>query len=329
MSSYKRRAFTLVELLVVIAIIGVLVALLLPAVQMAREAARRTTCANNMSQLGKAMITYDSSKQFLPPSRSMGRFEGDASDDRVFNWVYPILPYIERDDLHKQTRTSGFPMQNGQPLDIEIEALICPSVTPHWSGSPLCYGVNGGRKNCFRPAVGMFNFDWIANGVFIDKYVHVAMPAADKLALINSRHTLSTVSKNDGASMTIMIAENSGPIDWRTAGTEQESQVLWFPEDPNTSGFVELNENVRVTRNDFIDPAGRYGRPSSWHSGGFNVAYCDGSVRFTAEEIEYRLYARLMTSNGKRAQDPDPTNPHCTELYPCPDWQVAPITDIP
>ena len=212
-------------------------------------------------------------------------------------------------------------MQNGQPLDIEIEALICPSVTPHWSQSTLCYVVNGGRKN-YEP----LNLDFIANGVFIDKYIDsTTMPVPRQKELLNERHTLSTVSKNDGVSMTIMIAENSAPLDWRTAETEQESQVLWFPEDPNTAGFVGLNENVRVSRSDFIDPAGRYGRPASWHPGGFNVAYCDGSIRFTAEEIDYRLYARLMTSNGKRAQDPDPANPG----YPNPVWQQDPVTEIP
>jgi prepilin-type N-terminal cleavage/methylation domain-containing protein/prepilin-type processing-associated H-X9-DG protein len=331
MSSYKQRAFTLVELLVVIAIIGVLVALLLPAVQMAREAARRTTCSNNMSQLSKAVITYDSSKQFLPPSRSMGVLDDNADPALktpvTLNWVHPILPYIERDDLHKQIRTSGFPMQAGLPLDIKIEALICPSVTPHWSQSPLCYVVNGGRKNYTGP--DRWNFDWIDNGVFIDKGM-ARPPQGDSAfkitsSVLDSRHTLSTVSKNDGVSMTIMIAENSAPLDWRTADTEQESQVLWFPEDPNTAGFVGLNENVRVIRSDFIDPAGRYGRPASWHPGGFNVAYCDGSIRFTAEEIDYQLYARLMTSNGKRAQDPDPANPG----YPNPVWQQDPVTEIP
>jgi prepilin-type processing-associated H-X9-DG protein len=189
--------------------------------------------------------------------------------------------------------------------------------------------VNGGRKNYFRPAAGKFNFDWIANGVFIDKFIHDAMPAADKQSLLNSQHTLSTVSKNDGTTTTIMIIENGGPIDWRTAATEQESQALWFPDDPGTAGFVNLNENVRVSRSNFTDPAGRYGRPASWHPGGFNVTYCDGSVRFTAEDIDYRLYARLMTSNGKRAQDPDPANPDCTNPYPCPDWQTLPITDLP
>ena len=324
MSSSKRSAFTLVELLVVIAIIGVLVALLLPAVQMAREAARRTTCTNNMSQLYKAVVSYDSARQFLPPSRSMGVLDDNVDPALktpvTLNWVHPILPYIEQDDLHKQTQTSGFPMQGGQLRDIKIGALICPSVTPHWSQSPLCYVVNGGREN-YEP-FGV-NRDFTANGVFIDKFISPTMPIPRQRELRNERHTLSTVSKYDGTSNTIMIAENSAPLDCRYAETEQEAQVLWFPEDPTTPGFVNLNENLRVNRADFqADP--RYGRPSSWHPGGFHVAYCDGSVRFTSDGIDYRLYALLMTSNGKRAEDP--ANPG---VYPNPGWQIDPVTEIP
>jgi prepilin-type N-terminal cleavage/methylation domain-containing protein/prepilin-type processing-associated H-X9-DG protein len=328
MSSYRQRAFTLVELLVVIAIIGVLAALLLPAVQMARESARRASCTNNMKQLATAVIMYDSARQFLPPSRSMGRWEGDTEDIRVFNWVYPILPYLERDDLHKQIRTTGFPMEAPEtPMHFRVDVFACPSISPHWSRSPLSYVANGGRAN--HEPLGV-NLDHTANGVFIDKYINSAMPVPRQQQLLNERHTLSTVSKNDGASTTIMIAENAAPIDWRTAGgrldwysapSEQESQALWFPDNE-----IPLNHNVRVSRPDFeAELLNRYARPSSWHPGGFNVAFCDGSVRFLSEEIPYELYARLMSSNGKRAQDPDPDIPG----YPNPLWQQDPITEVP
>jgi prepilin-type processing-associated H-X9-DG protein len=165
--------------------------------------------------------------------------------------------------------------------------------------------VNGGRENYTGP--DRWNFDWIDNGVFIDKGM-ARPPQGDSAfkitsSVLDSRHTLSTVSKNDGVSMTIMIAENSAPLDWRTAETEQEAQVLWFADNP-----IPLNENVRVNRADFLADR-RYGRPSSWHPGGFNVAYCDGRIVFMSDDIDYQLYARLMTSNGKRAQDPDPANP--------------------
>jgi prepilin-type N-terminal cleavage/methylation domain-containing protein/prepilin-type processing-associated H-X9-DG protein len=324
MSSYRQRAFTLVELLVVIAIIGVLAALLLPAVQMARESARRASCTNNMKQLATAVIMYDSARQFLPPSRSMGRWEGDTEDIRVFNWVYPILPYLERDDLHKQIRTTGFPMEAPEtPMHFRVDVFACPSISPHWSRSPLSYVANGGRAN--HTGTDRWNFDWIDNGVFIDKGMPRPLPTDPAYKITNSvlesRHTFSTVSKNDGTSTTIMIAENAAPIDWRTAETEQESQALWFPDNE-----IPLNHNVRVSRPDFeAELLNRYARPSSWHPGGFNVAFCDGSVRFLSEEIPYELYARLMSSNGKRAQDPDPDIPG----YPNPLWQQDPITEVP
>ncbi|MCL4678136.1 MAG: DUF1559 domain-containing protein [Alphaproteobacteria bacterium] len=330
MSAPERKAFTIVELLVVIAIIGVLVALLMPAIQAAREAARRTTCTNNMTQLAKAVIIYETGHQFLPPSRSMGRLNDATKTPMVLNWVYPILPSLERDSLHKEIRADGFPVDASGAVAIRIETLLCPSGTPYWSNSPLSYVVNGGRAN-FTGSTGSgedrYNFDWIENGVFIDKYIDPGWPAKEQQALLNARHALSTISKNDGTSMTIMISENSAPLDWRIAPSEQDSQVLWFPEDPTTfAGFVALNQKLRVNRTDFLSDV-RYARPSSWHPGGFILAYCDGSVKFMGENTDYNLFARLMSSNGKKARNPDDSTPPATVL-PHPAWQSLPITDF-
>ena len=289
-----------------------------------------------MKQLALSVIGYETSHQFLPPSRSMGRLFGGAPDTMVLNWVYPILPSLERDSLHKEIRSDGYPVDaSGDPIHIRIETLVCPSGSPYWSNSPLSYVANGGRKNWTDSGDNRWNFDWIENGVFIDKYRDPAMPASDWNKLLNSRHTLSTVSRYDGTSMTIMLSENSAPLDWRTAPTEQESQVLWYPEDPTTfAGFITLNQTLKVNRGAF-ETEPRYARPSSWHPGGFLLAYCDGSVKFMGENTDYNLYARLMTSRGARTQDPNPaqacvpgTPAGYLNPWPCPRWQDQKITDF-
>src|SRR5262245_25367012 len=94
-SARKRVAFTLVELLVVIAIIGVLVALLLPAVQAAREAARRMQCANNLKQLGLAVQNFHDTQGTLPPAYNL-RHNGGNGGDGYFTWFAHILPYVEQ-----------------------------------------------------------------------------------------------------------------------------------------------------------------------------------------------------------------------------------------
>ncbi len=142
LDSRDRRGFTLVELLVVIAIIGVLVALLLPAVQAAREAARRTQCANQLRQLALGCLNYESAQQVLPPVAAFSGTTGDSyaatqellttgeKGKRAHSWIVEILPYIEQQNLADQYDKDHSPMFNisntnfGSP---EIKSLYCPS----------------------------------------------------------------------------------------------------------------------------------------------------------------------------------------------------------
>jgi prepilin-type N-terminal cleavage/methylation domain-containing protein/prepilin-type processing-associated H-X9-DG protein len=304
MSRRKNHAFTLVELLVVIAIIGILVSLVLAAVQASRVRARQLLCGHNLRQCALAVTSHNGAKGFLPPSRSIHSPTGT-----VLNWVYPVMPYMEERALHDAIvgNPNAFTGNPGDPLTVpaQIEILMCPG-----TGSfevrdfPLSYLVNGGRANRTSD-----NFDWIENGVFVDKGVS---PHAGTL-----QHSLGTVSEHDGASNTIMMSENVNAQRWTVAPAEQHSQILWFPEDPNSfAGFVGLNRDRKITSTVF-DTNIRYARPASNHPGGFQVAMCDGSVRFMNETTNYRVYAVLMTSWGARANDPGNTTFTGTD----PSWQ--------
>jgi prepilin-type N-terminal cleavage/methylation domain-containing protein len=135
----QRRGFTLVELLVVIAIIGILVALLLPAVQAAREAARRMSCGNNLKQLGLAIHNYhDVFKTFPPDAIWHGNRAGTTSmlgDERNYTWICLILPFLEQSPLHNQIDfarpalgvLNNIPVQGGNARELAIPTLQCPS----------------------------------------------------------------------------------------------------------------------------------------------------------------------------------------------------------
>ena len=96
-----RRGFTLVELLVVIAIIGILIGMLLPAVQMVREAARRTQCANNCRQMGLAVLNYESANMVFPPGWATGTIN-DPLDEPGWGWAVPALPFMEQGNVFDQ-----------------------------------------------------------------------------------------------------------------------------------------------------------------------------------------------------------------------------------
>lgn len=136
--SQRRQGFTLVELLVVIAIIGVLVSLLLPAVQQAREAARRISCTNNLKQLTLGSLNYESAKKQLPRSGLVGRKYEEFGTERyevfdqhsgpMLSWVVQLLPYIEQQNLFDRFDLSQNVLnQAGDPQATVVKSLLCPS----------------------------------------------------------------------------------------------------------------------------------------------------------------------------------------------------------
>src|SRR5262245_64386236 len=123
----RRMGFTLVELLVVIAIIGVLVALLLPAVQSAREAARRTSCSNNAKQLGLGAHNFIDIKGFVPPSR-LANDSADANTNWV-TWAVIMLPFIEQQNYFNQwDETKAYEVHPANVTKVGFPAYFCPSL---------------------------------------------------------------------------------------------------------------------------------------------------------------------------------------------------------
>ena len=309
----RKRGFTVVELLVVIAIIGVLVALLLPAVQMAREAARRSQCEQNLKQIGTAIAAYAQAKNFLPASRT-----ANPNVNAVLNWPYPILKFMEQATIHNQ-----IVMNKTLPPATRIPTLQCPStavypepVIPALAGYPISYAVNGGRANATLGTT--LNHDWEANGVFVDKGVGPPLRTQKY-----PQYRMDEVSKYDGTT-TFMVIENASMQNWLVAPLEQHSQVLWFPpEDPVDTTippgvFIGLNED-RLAVAAVVDANIRYARPSSDHPNGFNVLMADNSVHYIQDNMDYHVYAVLMTSNGAKAANP--ALQLSAQTLPNPGWQ--------
>ena len=228
MNRRMRRGFTLVELLVVITIIGMLMALLLPAVQAAREAGRRATCMNNEKNLSLALLNYESAKSEFPgfadlicvDTSTAGAPLLDGSTNIDGSWVISILPYIERNDLWNIWHDTN-PMAGVNRVlrpRVGLGVTMCPSFSPEYEGSGvtnLHYVVNCGWPDVSSVTSAATTDEWAtitggaadprpgrrADGVFHDHSSYI-LPANQTSV------SLDYVTNNDGSSTTLLLGEN-------------------------------------------------------------------------------------------------------------------------
>jgi len=332
--SRNRKAFTLVELLVVIAIIGILVALLLPAVQAAREAARRSSCQNNMKQLGLAVLNFESAKKVLPSSK---RPYGTTTAPRIAGMTL-LLPYFEEGNKLAQfdlTQNWSKPV-NFPIVSTPIQTLLCPSdpaepnrldadqqVTP-WTGAAATtdYSPTIGvdyrlSPTGFSPAPGINGQLGLVDAATITVDVNNGNAPNSGMLPKNADPTLKQVT--DGLSHTIMYAESAGrPYVYRRGGVLVGPDVTtthvvgggWarpasdFGLDGSTGDGVtspgpcpfNCTNGQQVTT--YPDPyyvTEGSGEAFSFHAGGAFFAFGDGSVHYVNDNIDIREFAKLIS----------------------------------
>jgi prepilin-type N-terminal cleavage/methylation domain-containing protein len=211
----RPKGFTLVELLVVIAIIAMLVGLLIPAVQRAREAGRRATCMNNQQQLGKAIMGYATSKDKFPPLFAIQPNSPTGSPPFSVGWVPNILPSIEQNNLYQlyQANTWNTLVAAGSSTATRVATLVCPSRNPTQGPAPLSYVLNAGFTD-FRNAAAGTSTDFKTNGVFFDEYTPKVFNMTSPSKAIIETIDLAYLSSHDGSSKTLMLSENLDALDW-------------------------------------------------------------------------------------------------------------------
>jgi prepilin-type N-terminal cleavage/methylation domain-containing protein len=296
----RRRGMTLVELLVVIAIIGMLAAILTPALVAARAKARQTQCTHNQGEVGKALLNYEMFKKRFPgyANRTGGTTSAGNSlrDLNVFaSWPVTILKQLDRTDLWDEWREGRTGV-----TEITVDLFVCPSDDAPEPGA-LSYVVNCGQRD-YPKAAPPIPPDWPANGIF-----HNRVPGRGKGGMLTQFITVnvSMTDIKDGTSTTLLLSENVQARKWGDAD-ETWAGMIWCPEDHHAHDSNHESEaiNVNVDAGSFITGEERfhYARPSSFHAGGAVATFCDGSTRFLSERIEYLTYQLIMTPYGKNAK---------------------------
>jgi prepilin-type N-terminal cleavage/methylation domain-containing protein/prepilin-type processing-associated H-X9-DG protein len=299
----RSRAFTLVELLVVIAIIATLIGLLLPAVQSAREAARRSSCSNNLKQLSLAMHNYLTAKRSLPPGSK--QFTNAAGNLVRSPTVAFLLPFIEergRADLYDFKKAWDVQVAVVGQL---IPAYQCPSDVSRTMDS--AQGVEGDRK-------GSYGINWGQNT--FGQPFPTALAQAKAPFSVNYGAKFSEIT--DGTSKTLMLMEMiQAPSE--AGQTVDRRARTWNPNGGSYQVVTKFGPNASSADVSFCVNRPEIGLPCtptttdapcslvsrSRHVGGVTTAFCDGSVRFIEDALDLTVWkAASSISQGESVSLP-------------------------
>ncbi|MFI4851736.1 MAG: DUF1559 domain-containing protein [Gimesia chilikensis] len=298
-STFKyRRGFTLIELLVVIAIIAILVALLLPAVQQAREAARRTQCKNNLKQIGLALHNYHDTQNGLPPGLILWRKQ--PGNQAVLHSILTcLLPYVDQANLAESYDTdfSFEEPENQLAVNTHLAVYTCPSAP----GRPIrMQTVN--RYNMISAGevipAGMtaattdyFAVEWLTN--------EAGKSQRGFFGLEETQFRSAT----DGLSNTFWFVEICGRPQYYVLGEQRNHPHPHFDEmgawaGKNGMQLIGARSDGATGPGSSMINSNNMFQPYSFHPGGAQFAFGDGSVRFISENINPELYISLGTPNG-------------------------------
>ena len=294
--SMRKKGFTLVELLVVIAIIGILIAMLLPAVQAAREAARRMQCANHFKQVGIAMHNYHAAHQCFPPGMYAIPMGSASPSHFYFGWAVYILPFIEEPSLYEKidfaSKWSYFDNENGcknrEVSNTKIPGFLCPSdpqggegiwVSPSLSPTPC--------SQC-----GMTNMCGVSDSVDWSLAGGASKNFPDNNGIMGANGCCSVRDVSDGTSTTLMIGEITGDQPGTFVG---QFWAAW--------NICDTNEGINGP---YTIPGGYTDKIyvsgfSSFHPGGCHFTMADGSVQFLLDDIPQTVLSDLTTRSGGEA----------------------------
>jgi prepilin-type N-terminal cleavage/methylation domain-containing protein/prepilin-type processing-associated H-X9-DG protein len=322
----RRIGFTLIELLVVIAIIGILIALLLPAVQKIREAAANMQCRNNLHQIGLALHNYHDANGAFPPGHEAHRYNGagltNGTADGAYyfsNWGIQLLPYLEQDNLYKlydNTVYNNHP-KNAFVVQSVVKVYACPSdinagqlLDPETAGRLAPGGNNTFRSSSYRGMSGVNcdGFDqWGGYPSEVLANLHNCPGLRGLLHSYDDWSGLKTetfASITDGTSNTLAIGERSTRTRPRRGTFWGDSFNLYSLSGAYNQSYSLWNDYQACIDVPGVDQARcKYGW-GSFHTAGINFVFCDGHVISISPNINMNVFVALATiANGEVIPD--------------------------